>query len=239
MSGMAQPVSGPGETAREIRRFADMDCLARTLAGEIAYDLGRAVATRGSASLIVPGGSTPGALFEALSHQAQDWPRVSVGLTDERWVPPGSPSSNETLVRDRLLRNAASDAHLVGLWQNVALPEQALALNDMQYGKLARPFDVVVLGMGGDGHVASLFPGDPDLASKLDPACPQLCVTGTAPVLPTERLSLSLAALAGCRRLVLMITGDEKLAVLRSRGDLPVHAVLAAAGEAVEVVWAP
>lgn len=228
-----------------LRRFADMDCLARTLAAEISSGLSIAIDERGAASLVVPGGGTPGPLFEALARRQLTWSQVTVGQTDERWVAPESDASNELQIRRHLLQHEAREAIWAGLWNDAPTLVEAADAAGRRYDKISRPFDVVLLGMGDDGHVASLFPGDVDIAAKLDPMGTAICVVGTAPVAPYERLSLGLSALVACRRLILLIRGESKLQLLRSSGksdagaQLPVHAVLAAAGLAVEVVWAP
>lgn len=234
-----------GAPTWSLRRFADMDCLARILAAEISSDLSNAIDTRGAASLIVPGGGTPRPLFDALARQPLTWPQVTVGLTDERWVALDSDDSNEAQTRRHLLQYEARKAIWAGLWNDAPTLVGAAEAAGRRYENILRPFDVVVLGMGDDGHVASLFPGDVDIAAKLDPMGTAICVVGTAPVAPYERLSLGLSALVACRRLILLIRGEGKLQLLRSSDEsdagaqLPVHAVLAAAGPAVEVVWAP
>jgi 6-phosphogluconolactonase len=149
-------------------RFPDAQALILALAGEIRVDLAEAIAARGIASLIVSGGATPGPLFAQLSHEALEWDRVWIGLTDERWVDAADDQSNERLVRDRLLQANASQAHFVGLKNPAATPESGVDWAWRAMKRLPRPYDVVVLGMGSDGHFASLVPHSLGLPRALD-----------------------------------------------------------------------
>ena len=227
------------------RHFGDMDQLAAARAESVAEDLRNAITTRGSASLIVPGGRTPGPFLERLSAQDVPWNKTRIGLTDERWVPTSSPKSNEFHVRKNLLRGAAGNAEFVGLKADLARPKAAEDVCTHRLGRLPSPRDIVVLGMGSDGHIASLFPGATALASHLDPDGPARCVAVSAPVAPFARMSQTLSALISCRRLVVLICGQEKRrAVEQATGDspgsaLPIGAVLRQQRVPVEVYWAP
>ena len=223
--------------------FEDRGELATALAESIAEDLLAAVEARGSASLVVSGGSTPKPLFEALCVQDLPWEKVGVTLADERWVSPEHEASNEAMVRSLLLRERAASAQLVGFWNEAPSPEEGAAATAEALGSLARPFDVLVLGMGDDGHTASLFPGAAELGDGLDLDW-ELPVLAVRPShAPHPRLSLSLRALLESRRIVLHITGEEKQQVLEralwdgAEEELPIRAVLRRAE--VEVYWAP
>ena len=184
-------------------------------------------------------------LFERLSRFELDWASVWVGLTDERWVDTRDSASNEHLVRDHLLRNEAAAANFVGLKSAVADPSEAETASWSTLAELPRPFDFVLLGMGEDDHIASLFPGSPGLARALDPAAPPGCMHMTAPVPPQARMSLTLRALLDSRRIVVMIVGADKLQTYqraRVRGpaaEMPVRALLAQQNVPVSVYWAP
>lgn len=225
--------------------FDDPLELASSLAESVADDLRNAVECRDAASLVVSGGSTPRPFFERLRRQSLDWPKVWVTLADERWVPVDHEASNERLVRQGLHVGAASAARLMGLKTPHATPEEGCEACERALSALPRPFDIVVLGMGGDGHTASLFPGAKNLAVGLDPQNPSLCLPIHPPDAPHPRLSLTLSALVAARRLILHITGESKWQVYQRAleagpvDELPIRAVLRHASEPVEVYWAP
>ena len=227
------------------RRFADQATLVRELSLHIAADLRAAIATRGVGSLLVSGGKSPLALFDCLRGEALDWQRVEVGLADERWVDAADPSSNEKLVRDHLLQGAAAAARFSGLKNAASTPDLGAADAWTRLGRVARPFDVVVLGMGDDGHTASLFPHSPNLALALDSTAAPGCVGMQSPTAPSARLSLNLSALLDSRRIVLLLLGDAKWRVYEtatgagSAHDMPVRSVLRQQHTPVEVFWAP
>jgi 6-phosphogluconolactonase len=222
--------------------FEDRGALAAALAESIGADLASAVKARGEASLVVSGGSTPKPLFEALCQLELPWEKVGITLADERWVPADHEASNEGMVRSLLLRNRAAKARFVGLWNGAPSPEAGADAVAEALDGMARPFDVLVLGMGGDGHTASLFPGAAELADGLDLERVSPVVAVRPSHAPHARLSLSLRALLDSRRIVLHVTGEEKYEVLeRALGDgaeeeLPIRAVLRRAE--VEVYWA-
>jgi 6-phosphogluconolactonase len=227
------------------RRFPNAAALIETLALDIADALREGLAAGRGASLVVPGGRSPMPLFEHLSSAELDWDDVWVALSDERWVDASSASSNEKLVRDHLLKGAAAGAHFVGLKNGAADARSGAHASWSAVAELPRPFDFMLLGMGEDGHVASLFPDSPGLALALDPAQPPGCVAMTAPVPPHERLSLNLRALLDSRRIGVLITGPDKWATYeraRARGpavDMPVRALLQQQNVPVAVYWAP
>lgn len=232
-------------TAPSLRSFADPEALAAALAVDVVDHLQRALDAGREASLLVPGGRTPARLFDRLATVPLRWAQVHVGLTDERRVPRDDPASNGRLVRERLLVGAAAAARFTGLGDDA--PEGAIAAARAfdALATLPRPFDAVVLGMGDDGHFASLFPGGEGLAAALDPAAPPGCVAMRAPAPPHERLSLNLAALLASRWIALAVTGAAKRRVLdaaATRGrveDLPVRALLGVHQVPVTVYWSP
>jgi 6-phosphogluconolactonase len=227
------------------KRFADMDALAREFARDIAAMLERAIAVRGLASLVVSGGRSPVKLFEQLRGQALDWSRVCVALADERWVEANDPASNERLVRDVLLRDKAAAARFQGLKNAAPSPDIGAVAAWETFARVPRPFDMTLLGMGDDGHTASLFPGSPNLRSALNPAASAGCVGMWAPTSPHPRLSLNLSALLDSRRIAILISGEEKwrtYAAAAQSGaieDMPVRAVLNQRRTPVEIIWAP
>jgi 6-phosphogluconolactonase len=229
----------------EPKRYPSMDTLARDAASGIAAQLARAIAERGIASLVVSGGRTPVKLFELLRVQAIDWSCVCVALADERWVEPSDPGSNEKLVRDVLLKDRAAEARFSGMKNAAPSPDLGAVSAWETFARIPRPFDVTVLGIGDDGHTASLFPGSPNLRSALNAAASAGCVGMWAPVVPHPRLSLNLSALLDSRRVLILIQGEEKLGTYtRANGDgdveqMPVRAVLRQKRVPLEVLWAP
>ena len=226
-------------------RFPDRQALAAALAGEIKVDLEEAIPARGAGSLVVSGGRTPAALFARLRDEKLDWARVWVTLADERWVETTADASNERFVRENLLVGAAAAAHFVGLKNPAPTPEAGADWATRALTRVPHPFDVVVLGMGDDGHTASLFPGSLALARALDPGAPPACVAINALVAPHARVSLNLAALLDARRIVLHIEGDKKWEVYQrartpgTAAEMPVRAVLQQKEVPVDVYWAP
>jgi 6-phosphogluconolactonase len=229
----------------DVKRYPDAAALADGLAGAIAANLSAAIAQRGLASLVVSGGNSPKQLFQALRKRPLDWSRVRVALADERWVEPADAGSNEKLVRDNLLRDGAAQARFTGLKNAAASPELGAASAWETFAGVPRPFDVTVLGMGDDGHTASLFPRSPSLRAALDPDAPAGCVGMRAPTEPHERLSLNLAALLGSRLVYILLLGEPKLETFTAASgpgpveEMPVRAVLRQDRTPVEVVWAP
>jgi 6-phosphogluconolactonase len=229
------------------RLFDDKASLFAALAMEITVRLTDAVAARGRASLVATGGTTPGPLYDALSAEPAPWDRVEITLTDERWVAPDSDDSNEGLVRRRLLRDRAAGAELIGLKTPDATPAEAEAKVDRALAGMIRPFDVVILGMGDDGHIASLFPHAPELTRAMQAGPDSLVCAVDRPEAAgaAARLSMTLPAILGSRWIVLLIEGQGKLDVvrqareLRDPDELPVCTVLNQTNVPVEVWWAP
>ena len=235
---------GPGSNLRELRD-ADPAAQAATLAAAIAADLRAALTRRPAASLVVSGGRTPAAMFAALAAHALDWPRVSVTLADERWVASDDAASNERLLRASLLRDAAAGATIIGMKNAAATPEAGVAAAWAEIGAMAQPFDVVVLGMGDDGHTASLFPGSAELAAGLDAGAPPGCLAVHPTAAPHARLSLNLSALLRSRRICIQISGAQKWQVYeqaRAAGPveaMPIRAILRQRRVPVDVYWCP
>jgi 6-phosphogluconolactonase len=234
---------GTARADTQLRRFADTAALTRALAADIVASLKDALRAGRSASLVVSGGRSPAMLFERLSRVEVDWRRVWITLVDERWVDTTSSDSNEHLVRQHLLRNAAADANFIGLKADAADPSAGAASSWSAIAPLPRPFDYVLLGMGDDGHTASLFPDSPGLEPALDPLQPPACVGMIAPTPPRARVSLNLSALLDSRRIALLITGSGKWATYERAAqsgpvaDMPVRALLRQHQVPLSVYW--
>lgn len=225
-----------------LHEFADAATLAAALCQHVVRRLKEDLARQDRAVLVVSGGKSPVPFFKALSQQPLAWDRVVITLADERWVPPGHPDSNEALVRTHLLKHQAAEARLLALWNGDPTPETGAAALGAELANLPHPFSQVILGMGEDGHVASLFPDAAELAEGLRTAAPALAVRPTQA--PHPRLSLSLGALLDSRDIALMLSGQAKRRVLeRALGAgtvdaLPVRAILRQTATPVSVFWA-
>lgn len=226
-------------------RFPDAVALSHALSGEIKVDLEEAIQVRGVASLVVSGGRTPQRLFEQLRSEKLDWANVWVTLADERWVDTSDATSNERLVREHLLGGSAANARFVGLKNPAPTPEAGADWAWRALSRVPHPYDVIVLGMGEDGHTASLFPDSLALARALDPTAAPACVAVNALAAPHARVSLNLAALFDARRIILHIEGEAKWQVYQkarapgSANELPVRAVLHQQEVPVDVYWSP
>ncbi|MBA3810407.1 MAG: 6-phosphogluconolactonase [Caulobacteraceae bacterium] len=224
-----------------IEPFANRDALADAAAEVI----GQALRAPGARAFVATGGASPGSTYDRLATRDLDWGRITVTLSDDRWVDATSPESNEKLVRDRLLVGRAAEARFLALKGDGASPEQDAATAEAGLRPLL-PFTAILLGMGPDGHIASLFPGAPDLAQILAPDGERLCVgvakAGQPPFRP--RISLTVAALLQSRLIVLLISGEAKRALVEKVGvdggyTPPVAAVLRQERSAVRILWAP
>jgi len=216
----------------DLQRFESPQELAESLASFICASLTRAIAEKGKAHLVVSGGNTPIPLFHRLSNVDIPWEKVFITLADERLVPTSHERSNEGMVRRELLRNLAGSARFTAL-QQVSREWQGQPR-----------FDLVLLGLGSDGHTASLFPDAPELATALS-MDRELTQVLTPPSQPEPRLSLTLGGLCDCTQLVLHIEGAGKLEVLqraREPGpveELPIRALLQQTRVPLSVYWAP
>ena len=213
--------------------FPTAEAAARALSKAVAQDLRAALAAKGNAVLAVSGGRSPVAFFRALSQEDLDWKNVAATLADERLVPTAHADSNTRLVRENLLQNRAAEAQWIALvadGDTVPPPAEAVAAALRLY----RRADVLVLGMGADGHTASLFPDAPQLSDGLSPDYPQPLLHVSPPAAPHERISLALAEIARVPCVYLAIAGADKLAVYRraeaeASAALPVGLAAAAA----------
>ena len=214
-----------------MRRFAKREDLAKALAEAVSRALADVIAEKGKATLAVSGGTTPQRFFECLSEESVEWPKVTVTLVDERQVDETSPRSNAQLVKSCLLQNKAVAARFVPLHQNAAAASHL-------------DLDVVILGMGNDGHTASFFPGGDRLAAALDVSNEDGIVTMTAPGAGEPRLTFTLAKLLGATSLFLHLEGQQKRDVLDKATsgtdmmDMPIRAVLHSR-HPLQIYWCP
>lgn len=220
-----------------IKEYADRDMLAIDVANNLAGDLESALLHHDTVTLAVPGGTTPGPIFDGLCAADLDWDRVRILPTDERCVPGDSERSNERLIRERLLTNRASVAQYVPLYVEGRAPEEILPEIESLINPVL-PLSVLVLGMGEDMHTASLFPGMQGLAAALDSRAPTLAVARTD-VQPEPRITLTAPILDGALSKHLIIYGDAKRDALQRAVTLPAdEAPIAAVLRDMTVHWA-
>jgi 6-phosphogluconolactonase len=214
-----------------IETFASSDTQADAATRAVEQQLIEGLSDRGRASLVGTGGNSPGPVYDRLSHADLDWAHIAVTLSDERHVDANSPNSNARLVRERLLVNRAAAA-------------QFLPLTDYAERVMRKlmPFDAVMLGMGPDGHIASLIPGSPVLAQGMDPNGEALTAESPqgfgAP--PVARITLTLSALLQSHAIFLLIAGEAKRQVVeQAQGgvDYPVRAILNQDRVPVRIFW--
>ncbi len=228
-----------------LREHACVDAteLAANLALAVADVLRAAIATRGAAFFAVSGGRSPAEFLRLLVKQSLDWTAVTVTLVDERWVDPSSADSNERLLRETLLAGTAGIT-LIPLKRDTVVADDSVGPLQRDLADLPLPFDVIVLGMGDDGHTASLFPGAVGIEAAMDPDAGALVVAIQPPAAAHQRMSLTLRALLHSRHLFLQFQGKAKMLVYRraragaSPFELPIAAVLNQNKVPVDVYWA-
>lgn len=215
-----------------IHSFDDQADLLRTLCDSIIGDLQNAIIQKGYAVLLVSGGSTPKPLFELLRQSDIDWGSVRIGLCDERWVDPSHDDSNEKLVKTYLMKDKAAKAQFVGMYCEGLSAYEAQSKCDKAIHESLWPCDVAILGMGEDGHTASLFPFNLRLPQALYIEDEALCIAMTPQSAPYDRMSLTLLALLRVKHLYLHFEGEKKRAVFEEamkNGDhyaMPIRSVL-------------
>ena len=202
--------------------FADGAQAAANLATRIATLLSDAIATHGNASLALSGGRSPKPVLEALAATPLDWSKVVVTLVDERWVAPDAADSNERLLRETLLTGPAAAARFVPMKNDAPDAYAGQPAVEAAFAAIPWPLDIVLLGMGEDGHTASLFPAAAELADGLSSAARTIAVT--PPAAPHQRLSLTASAILASRHIFLQIGGEAKKAVYdKARAHGPVE----------------
>ena len=223
----------------QLSSYLNAAIMMKSLSVQLLAELLNALTKNGKATLAVPGGSTPGPLFDLLSLADFDWTNVTIMLTDERWVSGESPKSNTALIKNRLLVNAAASANYVALYKDGVGPVIGAAVLSKQV-ELHLPIDVMLLGMGADMHTASLFPGTAELAwaqsSEADSVVSMVPVMGDL----EPRVTLSANVLEAAIRTHVLILGDEKKAALIvAETTAPSEAPIAQFLPNARVHWSP
>ncbi|MEZ6030065.1 MAG: 6-phosphogluconolactonase [Hyphomonadaceae bacterium] len=212
--------------------FPDRKRLFSGLTQDFQDRLTEIVRKRRKASLALAGGTTPGPLYEALSNAPLPWEKVSVTVTDERWVSPEDPASNEFLIRDMLLKRRAAAATFIPFKTNHAKASGGAATAEKRIAPIM-PFDICLIGMGSDGHIASLIPGAEGYGAAADPEGTKKIAGIHAPGAAgaPERMTLTLTGLLSSRRIVVLFMGQDKLSVYNEakagEGSSPLKDLLA------------
>lgn len=228
-----------------IQPLPTLDAWAEAAADRLATTLADALAADGRALFAGSGGSTPSPIYARLAQADLDWAKVTATLVDERYVPEASPDSNAALLKRTLLTGPAAAARFIPLYSPAVTVDRAAALASQTLAAEGRPLDAVLLGMGEDGHICSIFPGSPTLTTLLTPSLKPAVYgvpvgrDGAAP--PQERLTLNLPWLVSARCVVLALTGARKRAVFEREAAVdpavsPIAALIAA-NAPLEVFW--
>lgn len=230
------------------RRFTDRTELIETLQRVFVKSLRQALGQQPAATILLSGGSTPTPLYRQLSTADLDWARVHVALVDERWVATDSAASNERLLNENLLIENAAAANFTGMKNDHSTPFDGAAECNVRYAALPSPYTICLLGMGPDAHTASLFANAEGLGAALDSN--QYCagiravrseVTGDN----LERMTMTPWSILQSRRLILLITGDDKWEVYQqarsasASADKPISLFIHQNSVPLEVYWSP
>jgi len=218
------------------------ESLAVDLCNSIGEILAEAIKKNGRASMAVSGGSTPVPLFKELSILSLDWSKVDLTLVDDRWVEPKSDDSNELLVRTHLIKNNASKVNFIPLKNGSGTAKDGQKQSEALLRNFTLPFDVIVLGMGSDGHTASLFPCSDELSDGMDLNNPNCLISTSPKTAPYERLSLTAKIIVDAKNTFLHLNGSSKLHTLESAMDykdsskMPIYAFLE---NGLSIYWSP
>lgn len=225
--------------------YDSADELAEAVAGDVAFIIESAIDARDASLLALPGGATPLAAFERLAKVKLPWKKVTIVPTDERLVAVDDPRSNARMLAQNFMRAGARVIPIGGQNDDV---EAAGNIAEARLADLPWPPDLVWLGMGADGHTASIFTG-PDMVKALDAPKARRAVGVTPDPMPADmavpRVTLTRAALLSARTLIITITGQEKRDLLEQAiadghsSRLPIGRVLAEAEQAIDIHWAP
>lgn len=229
----------------DIETFPTVETWAQSIAGRIEEALGAAVIRNGNALFAGPGGSTPSPVYSRLAQSDIGWDKIAVTLVDERYVPETNPESNARLIKNLLLQGPAAKATFIPLYHSEVTVDRAAAVAAHRLAEAGGRFDAVLLGMGEDGHICSMFPGSPTLKTLLSATLKPTVLgvphgrDGRAPSL--ERISVNLPYLMSAGRVILGLKGSTKRSVFEreAQGDPAVQPIAAmiTAKVPLEVVW--
>ena len=231
----------------DIQKFENAEQMETLLAESVSALLTSIIDEKGQATLCVPGGKTPLNFLHLLASQSLEWAKVKITLTDERWVSSDAALSNERLIREQLLRCAVTDAWFIPLKLDFPTAVEAVQACEEHLMEEIAELDVVVLGMGDDGHFASLFPHDPSLEKGLDCSGSARCVAVTSQG-DVQRISLTLPFLLSARKIILLIKGQKKWDAFQraiepknryDASEMPIRAVINQDQVPFQVYWSP
>lgn len=229
----------------EYANFETSESLDLALAERVSSILQRAILDKGKATLAVSGGSTPKGFFKILSSKNVDWKNVIITLVDERWVDVDSEDSNTRLVHDFLLQNKASTANFFHLKQGDSLSCEVLAKLNSEVKVNLDPLDVIILGMGEDGHTASLFPCSEQISEALNIDNENALIIIEPKTAPYTRISFSFATLIRSKNIFLHLCGEKKQQVLNKAINeedvlvMPVRKFLQDEKKLIQIYWCP
>ena len=218
------------------------ESLVADLSQNIAEIIDEAIQKKGRASMAVSGGSTPKPLFEELSLIDLDWPKVDLTLVDDRWVDANHKDSNELLVRTHFIKNYAERVNFVPLKNDESTAIKGVSLTEEALTNFKMPFDIVILGMGADGHTASLFPCSDELERGMDLNTDHTLISTNPKTAPYERISLTAKSIMDSKKIFLHLNGSSKLNTLEEAMNLsdsskmPIYAFL---NHGLDIFWSP
>ena len=218
------------------------ESLASDLCQNIGEILTEAIRKRGRASMAVSGGSTPIKLFKEFSLLKIDWTKIDLTLVDDRWIDPKNADSNELLVRTHLIKNKAAMVNFIPLKNDFKTAKEGQIYSEKMLRKITLPFEVVVLGMGSDGHTASLFPCSEGLSDAMDLNNPKKLISISPKTASYERISLTAKVIIESKNIFLHLNGSNKLHTLesamefRDSSKMPIYAFLE---KGLNIYWSP
>jgi 6-phosphogluconolactonase len=229
----------------QLTEFSAREILDHALATKVSNILANAIKSTGKASIAVSGGSTPKGFFIVLSNSHIDWEKVTITLADERWVSMNSEASNTRLVHENFLQNNASKAKFFHLKQGNELTAKTLVDLNIAAKNTLLPLDVLILGMGEDGHTASLFPCSKEITEGLSLNTEAALLAVQPKTAPHQRISFTFASLITSKNIFLHSCGEGKKTVLRQAlegndsFEMPIRAFLQHPSLNIQIFWAP
>lgn len=221
------------------QKYESIEDAACALAIDMADNLREAISTRGQSLIAVSGGNTPQKVFKYLRKEKVDWSKVAITLTDERWVPNDHQESNEKLVRTYLLKYLSQEVKFIPFYRDQRSLKEGVKSCERRLKTLQLPFDAVYLGIGTDGHFASLFPQDEAL-NVTDSFCVGIEATSSR----LARVSLTKSSILNARKIYLLFSGEDKLITYRGaktpglNDEIPLRIVLSQNRIPVKVYYA-
>ncbi len=218
------------------------ESLALDLCQCIGEILTEAIRKKGRASMAVSGGSTPIRLFKEFSLLSIDWTKIDLTLADDRWVDAKNTDSNELLVRTHLIKNKAAQVNFISLKNDAKTAKEGQIYSEKMLRKVTLPFDVIVLGMGSDGHTASLFPCSDELPEAMNLSNSNYLISTSPKTVPYERISLTARVILDSKNIFLHLNGSSKLHTLESAMEykdpnkMPIYTFLK---NGLSIYWSP